>query len=209
MAHHRDRGVGGDALRRVHVERVGEADPLHHRIARLQLVEGAVARLHLDPRRVGRDDAGDIVVVEAAVLVVLGPADLVALMQLDLLALGELHRVGLVDRRYLLRIEGPYPVADLDLNAPLRVDAEHVIGAGAEAELAHGMAQVDHLAGLIGMRVAEFLARDVDLVEDRGDDAVPFQRALRGEAVLDAHVELCARDAARREHRGGLALFGG
>ena len=90
-----------------------------------------------------------------------------------------------------------------------RVDAEHVIGAGAEAELAHGMAQVDHLAGLIGMRVAEFLARDVDLVEDRGDDAVPFQRALRGEAVLDAHVELCARDAARREHRGGLALFGG
>ena len=130
-------------------------------------------------------------------------------MQLDLLALGELHRVGLVDRRYLLRIEGPYPVADLDLNAALRVDAEHVIGAGAEAEFAHGMAQVDHLARLVGMRVAQFLTRDVDLVEDGRNDALALQRPLRGEAVLDAHVELGAGDAARGEHRGGLALFGG
>src|SRR3546814_1192584 len=115
--HDADRPVGCDALRHMHVQRVGEVEAREHRIAHRQGQLLLARRLYRDAGAVDAHHPGEGGVVKPAALVVRGPADAVVLVDIERLFLWELEPVPSTCRRQPLRIEAdPAPsVCEVDL----------------------------------------------------------------------------------------------
>ena len=96
----------------------------------------------------------------------------------------------------------------LELDAVLAViDLAHSIFAALEAKCTFEFRDLENHAGLVGGKVAQFLAREIDAVVDLKLELLRAYLAIGGKAGLDCLVDGGADLAARSIDRGPLAFF--
>ncbi|PAV68904.1 hypothetical protein WR25_26010 [Diploscapter pachys] len=207
--HDPDSAIGGDALRHVHVERVGERQAREHRVAGLERDRVFRGEFDGDAAVLDCRDSRERGIVHAAVLVVVGPADRLALVQVHGIEGGYLEAFKGDRRVELLGHEADTLAAATHLDLA-RKDPRNLEGAApSQPDLRDMPGDGDLLADLVGLRVAQFLRRHADAVVDGDVEAGAFERPLGEEAVLDAGVDFAACLAARGEYGGDGALVGG
>ena len=193
-------------MRHVHVERIGEVEPRQHRIARRQRDDILVGELDGDVTVLGAQHAGERGIEHAARLVIGGPADALALMQGDVGFGGELQPLDGDARIDLGGLEAVAPAIALDLDLAIGKGAGDLEGAAPQRHFGNVARHMQRLAFLVGMGVAQLLARGIDALIDADRLAAAGQHPFLAQARLDVGVDRLAGDAARSEDGGHLSL---
>ena len=164
--HHPDPFVGGDPLRHVHVERVGERQAREHRVAGFEGDRILRGEFDGDAAVLDPGDGRERGIVHSPFRVVGGPADRLALVEADGVEGGDLEPFEGDGRIELLRRE-----ADLLRAAPhlhlVGEDAGDLVGAApAQPQFGDMAGDGDLLADLVELGVTQFLGRQADTVVD-------------------------------------------
>ena len=194
-------------MRHVGVERVGQIEPLEHRIAAFQGLFHPRRGSHRDALAVDPEHARLVGVEQAATVVAVGPADPVAGMDRQPLFLEQLQRIA--------PVPWPQPRGDQPTlvaaaiaqgdDASLAIDRSHMVAPRPELLRALLAVELDDQARLVGIGIAQLLARGADPHQRIDGERGLSQLAAGPEPGLDRLVDRAAQMPPRGVNRGLLA----